>query len=124
MNLTKLDKAFSTYIRMRDVDDNGMVKCCTCPTVLHWKRMDCGHFRKRANLSTRWNEFNAANQCRICNGSEDGEYDKMELHLIRKFGAKVMCGVIEKSHTTWKPMQYEIDELTEYYKDKIKSCNT
>ena len=42
MYLKKLDKIFSEYIRKRDADENGYVKCCTCPTVEHWKEMDCG----------------------------------------------------------------------------------
>ena len=119
MNLKKPDDTFSIYIRMRYADDNGYVKCATCPTVLHWKQMDCGHFRLRANLSTRWNEHNAAQQCRLCNGSEDGEYYDMMYYLVQKFGAEIIEDVISKSRTEWKPMQYEIDELTEYYKEKI-----
>ena len=120
MNLTKLDTIFSIYIRRRDADENGYVKCCTCPTVKHWKEMDCGHFRKRGNLSTRWNERNAAVQCEICNRHKDGEYDKMQNYLMLKFGVGAIFKVIEKSHTECKLMQFEIDELTEHFKSKIK----
>lgn len=120
MNLTKLDTIFSIYIRRRDADENGLVKCVTCPTVLHWKDMDCGHFRKRDNLSTRWNEQNSAAQCERCNRYKDGEYDKMKLYLFWKYGAKVVLELIRKSHKEWKPMQFEIDELTEHFKSKIK----
>jgi len=119
MNLKKPDDTFSIYIRMRYADDNGYVKCATCPTVSHWKQMDCGHLRLRANLSTRWNEHNAAQQCRLCNGSKDGKYGEMARYLIAKFGIDAIEYVISKSRTEQKPMQYEIDELTEYYKEKI-----
>lgn len=119
MNLTKADKAFSDYIRQRDAI-NGIVKCCTCQTVLPWKEMQCGHFRKRGNLATRWNEVNAAAQCVICNQINDGEYHKMMVYLVRLFGGDEVMRVIDKSFTTWKPMQYEIDELEKYYKNKIK----
>ena len=120
MNLKRLDKVFSEYIRRRDADENGFVKCCTCPTVKHWKQMDCGHFRKCGNLSTRWNERNAAVQCPICNRPNDGEYAKMQHYLILRFGVGTIFKVIERSHEEWKPMQFEIDELTEHFKNKIK----
>ena len=44
--IKKLDTVFSLYIRQRYADKNGMVKCCTCSTVKHWKEMDCGLFSK------------------------------------------------------------------------------
>jgi len=120
MELKKLDKVFSEYIRRRYADENGYVKCATCPTELHWKQMDCGHFRVRANISTRWDEHNAAQQCRKCNGYENGRYEDIAAYLINKFGSCAIVDVIDKSRTAWKPMQYEIDELTEYYKNKLK----
>ena len=120
MELKKLDKVFSEYIRRRYADEDGMVKCATCLTELHWKQLDCGHFRVRANISTRWDEYNAAQQCRRCNGSEDGMYDDMWFYLVSKFVIAEMAKVIGRSRTAWKPMQYEIDKLTEYYKNKLK----
>jgi len=73
MDLSKLDTTFSIFIRMRDVDENGFVKCCTCPTVRHWKEMDAGHFVLRKHLATRWRESNCHAQCQECNRHESGE---------------------------------------------------
>ena len=84
MELKKLDKVFSEYIRRRDADDNGYVKCCTCPTVSHWKEMDCGHYYRRSFMSIRWDEMNAHDQCKNCNRLGDGENFKYQLFMIRK----------------------------------------
>lgn len=120
MNLKKLDKVFSIYIRRRFADELGFVKCATCPDVSHWSQIDCGHFRLRGNLAVRWDEHDAAQQCRICNGPGEGEYVKMKAYLISKFGEEAIDDVIVKSRTTWKPMQFEIDELIEHFKSKLK----
>lgn len=68
----KADDLFSEFIRRRDANEWGFVKCCTCPQLDHWKEMDCGHFMSRINKSTRWEELNCGPQCRICNRIKDG----------------------------------------------------
>jgi len=77
--IQKLDNAFSTYIRLRDSDENGMVACVTCGDKHHWGDVDCGHFVKRGNASVRWDLQNSHGQCRLCNSTHDG---KEELHAI------------------------------------------
>ena len=58
---------FSKWIRQRDSDGNGLVKCCTCPTVLPWKQMHAGHFESRVKESTFFDEQNVHGQCPGCN---------------------------------------------------------
>lgn len=119
MNLTRADKYFSEYIRRRD-SVNGYVKCCTCPVVDRWQNMDCGHFEKRGNLYVRWDERNAGVQCTACNQFNDGEYDKMKAYLILRWGEEVVNEVIRLSKQEIKLMQFEIDEIAEKFKLKIK----
>lgn len=118
MNLTKADRSFSEYIRRRDAI-NGYVKCCTCPVVDDWKSMDCGHLEKRGNLSVRWDERNAGVQCPYCNRMNDGEYEKMRVYLINRFGAEAINEVIHLAKQDIKLMQFEIDEIESKYKSKI-----
>ena len=118
MNLYKADKAFSDYIRQRDAV-NGYVKCCTCPVVDHWKNMDCGHFEKRGNMIVRFNEKNAAVQCPYCNRIEDGDYEKMKLYLINRWGLDAVDEIIRMSKQECKLMQFEIDEIEQRYKSKL-----
>lgn len=59
----KLDKVFSYYIRLRDADENGYCKCCTCGKKFHWKKIQNGHWISRGKLSTRFHEQNCNSQC-------------------------------------------------------------
>ena len=41
----KLDKIFSEFIRRRNADHLGRVKCFTCGVEKHWKEQQAGHFQ-------------------------------------------------------------------------------
>ena len=122
MDIKKLDKVFSEYIRRRDADDNGFVKCCTCPTVRHWKQMDAGHYIKRDQLSTRWDERNVYAQCVDCNRFHDGRILEYDNFIYDKLGSDEYNSLISRpwNNSGFKYMQHEIDELVEIYKQKIK----
>lgn len=73
--------ACSKYIKMRDADNKGYVKCCTCPKVLYWNSEDlnAGHFIPGHNNSTYFNEKIIHGQCVWCNfggGGMQYEYGK------------------------------------------------
>lgn len=120
MDLKKLDKVFGEFIRRRDADENGMVRCCTCPTVKHWKKMDAGHFVPRKHLSTRWDIENCHPQCEPCNRFHRGRPLVYRGYLKDRYTIFTYLQLQKKSRSIWKPMQHEIDELTELYKQKIK----
>lgn len=67
-----LDSIISKVVRLGSANENGFVKCATCPVVKHWKEMQCGHFQKRGNLMTRYDMQNLAPQCEDCNCFNDG----------------------------------------------------
>ena len=122
MRLDKLDIIFSIYIRRRDADENGYVKCCTCPTVKHWKEMNNGHYIKRDQLSTRWDERNAHAQCVDCNRFHHGRMSAYDDFMYKKYGREEYNALIKMpwNNSGFKWMQHEIDELTEHFKSKIK----
>lgn len=120
MNLEKLDNVFSIFIRMRDADDNGNVKCVTCPEISHWKAMDCGHFIPRGKLATRYSEINSHQQCPACNRLKDGNLHKYEIFMRATYGIKAIEQLKIKSHETVKWMSHEIQEMIEVFKSKIK----
>ena len=43
----KLDVLFSQYIRRKNADHLGRVKCFTCGVEKHWKEQQAGHFQSR-----------------------------------------------------------------------------
>ncbi len=123
MNLDKLDIIHSLFIRRRDADEWGDVKCCTCPERGHWKTMDAGHFIPRGKLATRYDERNVHACCPVCNRLKDGNLKKYEIFLRSKYGQSVIEELREKSKQTIKLMQWEIDGLIKYYKIKINQLN-
>jgi len=84
--IQKLDAAFSEYIRLRNADANGNVKCITCGDQHHWRDVDCGHFVKRGNNAVRWNLQNCGEQCRLCNSTFDGREDLHAEYIDRTYG--------------------------------------
>ena len=83
----RLDDEFSTYIRLRDCDENGIVTCITCGDKHHWTDIDCGHFMPRANMATRWELKATGPQCRLCNSTVDGRREDFAIAIDRKHGA-------------------------------------
>lgn len=83
----RLDKYFSEYVRRRDADKNGVVRCCTCNTPHHWKDIDAGHFVSRDRKATRWDKKNVHPQCQYCNRFRSGEQHKHGLYIDKRYGA-------------------------------------
>ena len=65
--IARADSVVSKYIRQKNADSSGMVKCVSCPTVLHWKESHCAHWIGRAAKTTRWLEDNLSVACPSCN---------------------------------------------------------
>lgn len=82
----KLDTAFSLWTRLRYADYRGYVHCYTCPVVLFWKEMDCGHWLSRQHHSVRWDKNNARPQCKECNQGLGGLPEVFEEELRDEIG--------------------------------------
>ena len=123
MNYSKLDKVFSEWMRRKDADENGMVKCCTCPTKLHWKQMDAAHYISRRHLMTRWYELNVHACCSECNRFKRGNIPAYETFLADKYGPDILDELWMLSRTEAHFTQAEINEMVIYYKDKIKGLD-
>lgn len=67
-------QAFSAYIRQRDADENGIVKCCTCPSKKHWREVDAGHFTAGRNNAVLYDERIVHGQCKSCNRNQGEQY--------------------------------------------------
>ena len=118
MKYNKADQEFSRYIRLRDSDEMGHVVCCTCGKVVFWKDADCGHFRKRRHLPTRWLETNAHAQCKECNQGKDGAHVEYCHFLNRKYGPGIVLKLSQISQYKDKYTQVEVDNIAKMYKQK------
>jgi hypothetical protein len=65
---------FSIYIRKRDRISGDYARCFTCPKILHWKEMDCGHGVTRQCTPLKYHELNNHAQDRDCNRDNAGMF--------------------------------------------------
>jgi hypothetical protein len=120
MNDSKLWKVFSEYIRRRDADKDGNCKCITCGLVRPWKQMDCGHGIPRQHKATKFSEINNHAQCKRCNGFEGGKREVYKVEVDKRYGAGTWDKLELASKMTFKRTQFEIDTMTEFYKQELK----
>jgi len=118
--IRKLDSVFSTYIRMRDADSNGFIRCCTCGRIAFWKESDCGHYHGRQYMSTRWDESNCHAQCRQCNRFNEGEKAAYKEFLIKKYGQEAADLLEVKRRLTRRWHRFELEAMIVLYKEELK----
>lgn len=116
----ELDKEFSIYIRKFYADHEGMVRCYTCPAILHWTQMQCGHFLRRSHMMTRWDEDNCKAQCYDCNCNRNGMPDVFEEELRCDIGDEDVDELIKKSKEIADVSDDWIQKMIYYYRAKNK----
>ena len=120
----KLDRLFSKFIRLRDSDESGVGRCCTCYKSLHWKDAHAGHFIPRGCKLTRFNEKNVNLQCPGCNTYRAGEQAKHLIYIERLYGRESVDELMELERKWKKGTQWlgvgDIRDLQQYYKNLIK----
>ncbi len=103
------DKAFSLYIRARDP------QCVTCgkPTS------DCSHIFRRGHYGARWDEHNAAGQCRRCHFVHHNQTESYLHDYARGWLGKKQY---EEMRDRWEGethfKTYQIEEVAQYYTKK------
>jgi len=118
--MNKLDSVFSEYIRLRDADANGYIRCYCCGYPVHWKLAHNGHFFGRRYLGTRFNEQNCHACCVPCNTYQNGNLKAYEEHLIREYGEGIIDKLEMLKNTLTKLAPYEVEEMKEEYRQKVK----
>ena len=115
-----LDNIFSEYIRRRYAK-NDIVECVTCGKKGNWQGgdMHAGHFMSRKNYSTRWDEENVQVQCKYCNTYRYGEQYLFAKHL----GQEKADELLAKSRVVAKFKDWELQEMIETYKNKVKELS-
>lgn len=116
----KLDRVFSEYIRRRDADQSGYVKCISCGKIIHWKDSDCGHYINRKHNSTRYDEKNCNAQCRACNRFDEGNIQGYRKGLIRKYGEPAVDLLEVRKYSYSKMGKFEVEILVKEYTKKLK----
>ena len=117
----ELDKWFSLYIRLRDADDLGFVKCYTSGRYYHYKNIHAGHFMSRKCLSTRWCEINVQPQSIADNLYGQGRQYQFGINLDAQYGEGTAESLQIKSRQIQKFSRVDYEEKISYYKEAVKN---
>jgi len=118
----KLDTEFSIYVRKRYAID-GKAACFTCDKIDDWNKLQCGHFQSRKHYATRWDETNCQVQCIGCNVYKYGEQFKFGIHLNQIHGLGTAENLLSRARTEVKIKDFELIDMIELYKNKIKDLD-
>jgi hypothetical protein len=118
-----LDAIVSKYIRMKEANLDGIVKCYTCFRSGSWKSFDCGHFIPRSNMALRWDVRNLRPQCKKCNQYDYGNIEEFELALEGEQPGIVKI-LTEESRNPYKWSRDELKELLIDFRAKFKIVET
>lgn len=113
----KLDIIFSKFIRLRDTDEYGYCNCFTCGGNFYYYNLECGHFRSRRHLGTRWYQENAHAQCRECNQKED--IGAMMIAMINRHGIETAEEIISISKKDFKFSKQDYEDMYHHYRNLV-----
>ena len=115
----ELDKWFSLFIRLRDCDDLGFVKCFTSGKYYHYKNIHAGHFMSRKRHSTRWDEENVQAQSAADNLFGQGRQYQFGKELDIKYGEGTAEELQFLSRQIVKFTRVDYEEKISYYKEAV-----
>lgn len=117
----KLWKLFSEYIRRRDADEDGNVKCFTCFRFSHWTQLQAGHYIPQSiALSLVFNEKNVHAQCPGCNLFKNGNMSVYAVELRKRYGENILEELQSLRKEGFRYTRVEYMEMIEKYKALIK----
>jgi hypothetical protein len=99
----KLDTALSLLVRSQ------YKQCCTCGRM---GELDCGHFRRRECMATRFDYRNVAGQCKKDNRFNGGLPYEFGIFIDRTWGEGTAKELFNLSNEIWQWEVSELDQLT------------
>jgi len=115
-----LDRWFSYFIRLKNADEYGMIKCITCEKRIHWKEADCGHYVKRGKSACRFHEQNCGEQCKHCNRQRNGEEQAHRIYIDKVYGEGTAGFLRLKGRKPFEMTKEEYIEKINHYKMTVK----
>ena len=120
MLIKELDGVFSRYIHLRDALPNGRFICISCGKEKPISEAQAGHYYPRGTMSTRFDEDNVHLECVYDNCFNKDHLKGYLTNLLMKIGQDRLWQLDQKAKQMKKWTHYELKELIEYYKEKIK----
>jgi len=118
--IKEADRLFSLLVRQRDINEIGLVKCCTCGKIHYWRKMDNGHFLPRQHQSTRFDEKNTGPQCTDCNHFHEGCQFRFSQYLNEKYGEGTAEAMEIKSKMTCKRTAFDLKYMINEFKTELR----
>jgi hypothetical protein len=118
-----LDDVVSKYVRIKNSDKVGWVKCFTCDGKNTWKSMDCGHFISRKHMGLRWDLRNLRPQCKFCNQVLSGNLNDFQKNLELETPG-IADQLISESYDIIKYSRQEMKEMLIMFREKLRMAKT
>ena len=120
--ILELDKYCSLITRISASDKFGVANCFTCGKRLPWKMLDCGHYKSRQYIGTRFDFDNVRPQCQECNRINRGNLEKYRFFLEKEIGEKKVIALEAKKlkKITTPELEDLLKEVKEKYKKIVK----
>jgi len=118
--IKELDKWFSLYIRLRDANSNGMVRCFTSGKLMYYKKAQAGHYISRRYFPTRWDEKNVQVQSVGENMFNQGNAPVFGQKLNEKYGPGTTDMLLIKKGNRFKVAEFEMRHMISDYKKRVK----
>lgn len=115
-----LDQVFSLFIRLRDADEDGIIRCPCCGAKVYWKSADAMHYVRRSCHATLWSEWNVNAGCFTCNRLNYGELDVYAVWLDNKYGPGTADELRKLGRTFKKYSESELRELIAHYRSLVR----
>lgn len=116
-------KLYSQYIKQRDADQYGYVRCVTCQKKDIWNshQVHAGHFLHGDNPGTWVNDKNVHAQCAGCNVHKGGARDWYALELERRYGHGILQE-LDKAYNT-PPLTWGMLTIRDMYQEVKKKLD-
>lgn len=115
-----LDAVVSRYVRTRDANSDGIIKCYTCDKEITIAKAQCAHYVSRKMLITRFDaKNNLRSCCEGCNCYLDGNLKVFKQRLEEEH--KGITEYLEEiSREVWKPSNDELQQMLIDFRNKLR----
>ena len=115
---------FSRYVRLRDcIKTTGTPyqgKCFTCPSIIPFEELQCGHFVGGRRNSVFFEINNSHGQCPKCNTFLGGNLDVYREKMITVYGIEEVGRLESLRHQVRKIYPSEFEEIAFKFKAEFK----
>lgn len=116
----ELDTVFAEFIKLRDADYYGTVRCFATGERVFYREADAAHWRPRQYMGTRWDERNV-HACTVQSNRYDaGHSTDYQSAMLKKYSLKELQSISDASKSTMKFTAFELQEKIVHYSEEVK----